>query len=478
MLSSSSSIIVNALLDAAHRRPDGWAVRDPDVSMSYPDLVARVEQEADGLATAGLAAGESVMITATHSVDYLVAYFACLHLACRLLPHEPEAPQAEAEREVARHAVRFTLRPGQAPARSRLAPTGAARSEGSQAPCVCLPTSGTSGLPKRAVHREERLLGNARAHAASIGLSERDTAMVSLSPAFGYCHTAQILAAVARAARLVFPPRPALPSELGAVLEAFGVTTTTMVPHQLGDPMLRALGRGGSLRQLVLGGSAVTDELTGRIREILPGTEYVQTWGMTEAGPRLTTWRSGRDSERPGSVGTALDGVEIVAANEDGTVPLAGLPAGFHAHPAELVVRTPYLMTGYLDAPEQTAQAVPADGVLRTGDLGRVDSDGYVYLTGRIKNLIDVGGKKVSPEEIEEVLLALPGVAQARVSAAADPRRGQQPAAEVVLEPGALLTGDEVRAYACSQLARHKWLKNIEIVEMIDRTRNGKIRRW
>ena len=474
----STSSIVNSLLSSVDRRPEGWAVRDPHAQLSYAELAAAVEREAAELVAAGLTAGDLVMTVATHSVDYLVTYFAAAHLGCRVLPWDSEAPTPEAEREIARYAVPFVLRPGPEPVSSRLTRTNAEPTHRVADAAVCLPTSGTSGLPKRAEHSPQRLLANARAHAESVHLSESDVCLVSLSPAFGYCHTAQILAVLDAGGRLVFPPRPALPGELGALVERWGVTTTTMVPHQLGEPMLRALGQGGTLRQLVLGGSAVGEQLARRVAQTLPDTELVQTWGMTEAGPRLTTWRSGRDGERLGSVGLALDGVQVVAAGPDGSVPLASVPADLRLAPGELVVRTPYLMRGYLDAPEATAAAIIAPDTLRTGDLGRVDGDGYVYLSGRAKNLIDVSGKKVSPEEIESVLLAMPGVAEVKVFGEPDPRRGQAPSAVVVAEPGAELTQAALRAYACEQLSRHKWPHRFEIVTRIDRTQNGKVRRW
>jgi len=481
MSSASSSAIVGVLERAAELRPDGWAVRDPGAARSYPDLLALVRREAADLAAAGLRPGGLLMVEAVHGVDYLVSYFAALSLGCHLVPCDPAATEAETRRESERYGVGFTLRcgPGRAGARLTRAPAAdrpQAERPHTGEPLVLLPTSGTGGLPKRAVHRESRLLANAVAHAGSVGLCPDDVCLVSLSPAFGYCHTAQILATVASGGRLVFPPRPALPGELGRIIEEHGVTTTTMVPHQLGGPMLRALGRGGSLRQLVLGGSPVGAALARSVAELLPQVEMVQTWGMTEAGPRLTTWRGGRDREHPGSVGLPLEGVRIIAADDLGRLGPPG--PDIRVHPGELVALTPYLMLGYLDSPEETEAALPAPGLLRTGDLGRVDPDGYVHVTGRVKNLIDVGGKKVAPEEIESVILAVPGVAEARVYAEEVPGRGERPAAQLVAAPGVDLDPVRVGELLRSQLARHKWPGRIDVVDHLDRTTNGKVRRW
>lgn len=482
---SSTSAIFRAVADAASAGGSDWSLRDPHRAVSIAELHALATARAGVLAEAGLGPGRLVLAEAAHSVDYLVSYLALLGLGCHLMPWDPAAGEAELEREVSRFGVEFVLRaaaPGAA-APPVPQPTGQLpRSAALPAePLVLLPTSGTGGLPKRAVHREAGLLGNARAHAASVQLTGQDTCLVSLSPAFGYCHTAQVLAALVTGGRLVLPPRPALPAELAALIERYRVTTTTMVPHQLSDAMLRALGSGGSLRQLVLGGSAVLPETAQRVRSALPGVELVQTWGMTEAGPRLTTWRSRRDQGKAACAGLPIDGVRIAAADADGRLPEGFGPPGLAAirfTAGELVATTPYLMWGYLDAPEETAAAVPQPGVLRTGDLGTVGEDGQVRIDGRLKNLIDVSGKKVAPEEIESVLLELPGVAEVRVVAEADARRGQQPVAYVVAGAHTPLDPRQVQAYVRARLARHKWLSRVELVERIDRTTTGKVRRW
>jgi long-chain acyl-CoA synthetase len=135
-------------------------------------------------------------------------------------------------------------------------------------------------------------------------------------------------------------------------------------------------------------------------------------------------------------------------------------------------------MVGYLNAPSETAAVLLAENVLRTGDVGRVDNDGYVYVDGRVKTLIDVSGKKVSPEEIETILLQIPGVAEARVVGEPDPLRGELPVAYVVPAAGTQIRQSEIGGILRGQLARYKWPKRIVVVDHLARTFNGKVRRW
>lgn len=469
------SPIVRTLVEAQDLRPGDWAVRDVETSLTYEQLVSRVSEEATGLAGAGAAPGALLLVEALNSVDYLVSYLGALQVGVHVLPLDPSATSAEVEREVQTYGVRFHLTPGRGPVRERLGRLGE--------PCqwtplasgrglISLSTSGTGGLPKRATFSQDRLLGNAAAHAQAVGLTSDDVCLVTLSPAFAYCHTAQILAALVTRGRLVFPPRPALPQEIGRVLAEFEVTTTTLVPHQLSDRMLAALRKGSRLRQLNVGSSPMSRALIERVMELLPRTELVHTWGMTEAGPRLTTWRSSRDRHKIGSVGLPIAGVSVLESDQQ-VDSSSGESAG-----RELFVRSPFVMDGYLGAPQETASILPEPNLVRTGDLGFVDDEGYVFLSGRLKNLIDVGGKKVSPEEIEAVLMSYPGVHGARVRPENSAQRGQEPVAEVLVAQGASVDAGALASYVRGQLSRHKWPRRIDIVCDMERTTNGKVRRW
>lgn len=477
--------IISALAAAAQVRPSGWAVRDRYRSLSYPELLESSLAHAADLASSGLEPGDLVMLESTHDVTYLVAYFAALYVGLDIMPCDPTAGVPEIEREISRYGARARLLPDPEAIRCDLRPDirlprkqssatgrGSASTERGR---VLLPTSGTGGLPKRAIHRADRLLGNAAAHAESVGLTGDDTTLITLSPAFGYCHTSQILAHLLVGGRIAFPPRPALPRDLAAAMDAAAATNTTMVPHLLGSAMLRALAGVRSLRQLSIGGSTVDVQALEQIGSALPGAELIQTWGMTECGPRLTTWRAGRDPLRPGCVGLPVAGVAIESRSLANGSDIAGPGT---AASGELYAHTPYAMLGYLDDAASDALVLPRADLVRTGDLGSVDTDGRVYIHGRLKNVIDVAGKKVSPEEIEAVVARLAEVEAVRVIGRQVPRRGQQPVATVVRKADSNLDADAVMAVVRENLAPHKWLREVEFVDRLETTTTGKIRRF
>ncbi|MGF1428975.1 class I adenylate-forming enzyme family protein [Kitasatospora sp. LaBMicrA B282] len=482
----SAHAILRALENAAGLRPQGWAVRDPAHALTYPELLESVRGDAAGLRAAGVRRGDLAMLESTHDTAYLTAYFAALSLGANVLPYDPAMGSAEIDREMARYGVGVRLVPHVAGTEvvrrqpdSGEVPSPSLSPSPSPSPCaeltsgglVLLSTSGTGGLPKRAVHSPDRLVRNAAAHASSVGLHRDDSTLLVLSPAFGYCHTSQILAHLLVGGRLVFPPRPAMPFDLVAAMRTGECTNTTMVPHLLGDAVVRALAGVPTLRQVALGGSAVTPEFLRRVTAGLPDVEVLQTWGMTECGPRLTTWRSTRDPLTPGCVGRPIDGVGV------GTRAAAG-PAGSAEDPVELYAHTPYAMLGYLSGSASESDVLVAPGVIRTGDLGRVDEDGLVHVRGRLKNLIDVAGKKVSAEELEQVVGAVAGVAAVRVLGRDDPRRGQRPVALVVAgRDDVPVTAEQIHEAVRTQLAPHKWLQDVVFVDRLERTVNGKIGR-
>jgi len=469
--------ILRALENAAGLRPEGWAVCDPARALTYPELVESVRADAATLRAAGVRRGDLAMVESTHDTAYLTAYFSALSIGVNVMPYDPAMGPAEIDREMARYGVAVRLVPHVAGTEvlRRQPDSGVVQpslcAELASGGLVLLSTSGTGGLPKRALHRPDRLVMNAAAHASSVGLDRDDTTLLILSPAFGYCHTSQILAHLLVGGRLVFPPRPAMPFDLVSAMRTGECTNTTMVPQLIGDVLIRALADVPTLRQVALGGSAVTPEFLRRVTAGLPDVEILQTWGMTECGPRLTTWRSNRDPLAQGCVGRPIDGVGV------GTRSAAG-PAGSAGDPVELYAHTPYAMLGYLSGSASEADVLVAPGLIRTGDLGRVDEDGLVYIQGRLKNLIDVAGKKVSAEELEQVVGAVDGVTAVRVLGRDDPRRGQRPVALVVAErDDVMVTAEQIHEAVRTQLAPHKWLQDVVFVDSLERTVNGKIGR-
>jgi acyl-CoA synthetase (AMP-forming)/AMP-acid ligase II len=196
------------------------------------------------------------------------------------------------------------------------------------------------------------------------------------------------------------------------------------------------------------------------------GVALVDAYGMTEAAHQIASTPLGM--RKPGSVGVAA-GTEIAILDTAGHA----LPAGVEG---EIAIRGPSVMRGYEDAPESDREAF-AGSWLKTGDLGRLDGDGYLYITGRLKEIINRAGTKISPLEVEEALLAHPAVKDAAAFAVPHHELGEEPGAVAVLRAGATATERELRAFAAQRLADFKVPRHVSIVAEIPRTPTGKPRR-
>lgn len=224
---------------------------------------------------------------------------------------------------------------------------------------------------------------------------------------------------------------------------------------------------GGSLKSLKLA-IAGGEPLPRNIAQAFAAKfamELMEGYGLTETSPVVSTnvpW-----ANRVGSVGRPLPGVTVSAVDEQGR----GLPAGMDG---ELHIGGAGVMKGYFNKPEATALAL-AGGVMHTGDIGHVDADGYIFITGRAKEMLIVGGENVFPREIEDVLIRHPAVAEAAVVGSPDPLRGEVPVAFVVLQADANSDSNELRSFCRERLAGYKAPREVRIVMEMPRGPTGKV---
>lgn len=194
----------------------------------------------------------------------------------------------------------------------------------------------------------------------------------------------------------------------------------------------------------------------------------IESYGMTEAAHQMASNPLPPMARKPGSVGTAA-GPEVAIMNEAGDV----LPQG---EVGEIVIRGANVTAGYACNPEANATAF-TDGWFRTGDQGRLDDEGYVFITGRLKEIINRGGEKISPREVDEALLDHPDVAQAVVFGIPHPKLGEEIAAAVVLTSGGQATEKDLRSFVAERLADFKTPRKIVILDEIPKGPTGKIQR-
>jgi fatty-acyl-CoA synthase len=220
-----------------------------------------------------------------------------------------------------------------------------------------------------------------------------------------------------------------------------------------------------SLRMLSCGGSPVPAPLIAAYQA--RGLTFLQGYGMTEAAPGVLFLDAEHSVSKAGSAGVPHFFSDVRVVRPDLS------PAGV-GETGEVIVRGPHVMPGYWGLPEETAAAF-SDGWFRTGDAARTDSDGYVTIVDRLKDMIISGGENIYPAEVEEALLAHPDIVECAVIGMADEKWGEVCRAVVVARQGASLDPEEVLASLAGRLAKYKIPKSVVVVEALPRTASGKV---
>lgn len=333
---------------------------------------------------------------------------------------------------------------------------------------LILYTSGTTGHPKGArlthfnIHFFSQLL------ARDLWRLRADDVVLMAAPPAHIFGQAILNVSCAAGARVHLLPR----FDVGAFLNAIDsehVTFFAGVPalaqHLLRSPLVQ--GRGlGTVRLVMLAGAPLDTELVHDFRTRF-GVQLITGYGMTEAVPLTFLTEDMIDRAPAGSVGRTVWGTRVRIVNEAGDP----VPRG---EPGEIVARGPQVFSGYHNRPDDTA-AVWHDGWLRTGDVGRLDEDGYLFILERLKDMIKRSGYSVYPAEIERVLQAHHAVAEAAVVGVPDPVIGEEVKAFVALKPGLLTSADELIRHCRAALAPYKVPRVIEFRDSLPHNATGKI---
>lgn len=314
-------------------------------------------------------------------------------------------------------------------------------------------TGGTTGRAKGVMQSHTNLYANSMAILSQWDLRINDT-YIATGPMFHSGTSSRIFKAPFMGMHIVLMPRFST-GALMQLIERHRVTVAQFVPTMLAmmldDPDFRSHDT-SSLRLITYGAAPMPPELLIRTMKAFPGVRFGQGFGMTEAAP-MVTMMSAEDyddptSRRLNSVGRTVPFVDIRVVDENRNP----LPVG---QIGELVFRGPNIMLGYWRQPEQTA-AVMEDNWYHSGDAGYIDADGYVYLSGRIKDMIITGGENVYPIEVEQVLDAHPAVRQAAVIGTPDPKWGERVHAVIELFPGQTVDSADLIAFCRTRLAHYK----------------------
>jgi long-chain acyl-CoA synthetase len=337
------------------------------------------------------------------------------------------------------------------------------------ATAVLIYTSGTSGRPKGVQLTEANIAANVTQCAEWGAVTARDVFLGVLPQFHSFGLTVLTLLPLATGGRAVYAAQ-FRPRHILDLVRKYRPTGFVGIPAMYNALLTYRHARPDdfrSFRYLIAGG----EPLPSRLREAFEqrfGITICQGYGLTETGPVLN-WLRPQD-HRPESVGKPLPGVEEVIVDAAGR-PLPADEVG------EIRVRGPNVMKGYFKLPEANRKAFDEAGFFRTGDLGRFDAAGNLFITGRISDLIIVAGENVYPGEVEEVINAFPGVADSSVVGMPDSSRGQVPAAFVEPEAGAAVDEGAVRAWCRERLAPYKVPRVVRVIEKLPRTATGKVAR-
>lgn len=500
--------IAARVADVVRRHPQRVAIVADDRRIRYAEFWDEARNFAQALRARGLRKGERVAILLPNRIEAAVACYGCWLAGGIAAPLNAQARARDFEAWLrhcdARHIVyehshgdaveaisKVDASGGHAPverwpigADRPLCPQDAASASASDIDtdfdakgiaaddaALILYTSGTTGAPKGVTLTHGNLLANASAVVRYLELSEHDSVLSIL--AFYYAYGASVLhthllsgGCVVLAQNLLFPHLlmdtiareritgfSGVPSTYALLLER-----VKLVDYDL-----------SSLRYLTQAGGAMSATLTRRLRNALPDARLFVMYGQTEATSRLTWLPPERLDEKIGSVGIPVDGVELRIECEDGR-------AADLYEPGEVWVRGANVMHGYWNNPEASA-SVLRGGWLRTGDMGHLDADGFLYLDGRRCDMIKTGAHRVHPNDIEDVIHEVPGVSEVAVVGIDDTVLGQVIKAFIVA-PGLPLNSENmIKAHCRERLASYKIPREIEFVSTLPRTASGKVRR-
>jgi malonyl-CoA/methylmalonyl-CoA synthetase len=484
---------------AAREQPQRTFLKTPaGAELSYAGLRDRSGRFAQALMRRGVEAGDRVAVQVDKSADAVLLYIACLRAGAVFVPiniantpNEVEYFLCDSQPRVAivrpsdlgmlRAAASRAAVPwletlgddGDGTLHELAAGTGGERAMPDNldpsAPAAIVYTSGTTGRSKGAVISRGNLASNAETLVAAWQFTNRDVLLHALPLFHIHGLFAAINTVLASASSLLLLPR----FDADAVLDQLRQATVFMgVPtyytRMLQLPQLDRNAAAG-MRLFVSGSAPLLAETHGEFLR-RTGHAILERYGMTET--LMNTSNPYIGVRRPGSVGPPLPGVKIRTVD----AATGAIESGADVTGA-LEIRGPNVFCGYWRDPEKTRSEFTADGWFKTGDLGRVDRDGYVYIVGRAKDLVISGGYNVYPKEVETELDAVPGVLESAVFGVPHPDFGEGVTAVIVLQAGAVISESGIIDSLAGRLARYKVPKRILIVDELPRNAMGKVQK-
>jgi len=481
------------LVASKDRLGDHIALRCDDLQFTYAEFDAAAARVATLLERAGVQPGDRVGLMLPNTPAFAIAFYGIMYRGAVAVPMNPLLKSREvayylsnsgAKALFATPAFADEATAGAAEVRARCwvvddarlmeliadLPEHAPVERGDDDVAVILHTSGTTGKPKGAMLTHSNLIQNCEVSMRTLVETGPDDVVMGCLPLFHvFGLTCGLNGSVLAGAMLTLIPRFD-PRKAVEVIERDGVTVFEGVPTMysallsVADQATPQAMR--SLRTCVSGGAALPVQVLTDFEKAF-GCAVLEGYGLSESSPAAAFNHPDRE-RKAGSIGTPIEGVEMRVVDLDGVE----VPQG---EAGQIQIRGHNVMKGYWNLPDATKETITADGWLNTGDVGRVDEDGYFYIVDRTKDMIIRGGYNVYPREIEEVLYEHPAVAEAAVIGIPHDSLGEEVGAAVALKKGETATAEELRDYVKARVAAYKYPRLVWLVDALPKGPTGKL---
>ncbi|HWF50041.1 MAG TPA: long-chain fatty acid--CoA ligase [Solirubrobacteraceae bacterium] len=483
--------LASILTDSAARDPDRVAVKLDGVEVTYGLLDGATALMAGLLAEKGVGPGDRVGIMLPNVPYFAVCYYGALRAGAVVVPMNVLLKQREvafyvrdsgAKLLLAWHGFAQDAQAGAQAAGAECVPVAPGEFEqllGTASPrpevadtddsdtAVILYTSGTTGTPKGAELTHDNLKCNCEIARGLFGLGAEAVTLGALPLFHSFGQTCGLNATIAGGGMLTLIPRFD-PAKALEIIERDHVSVFEGVPTMY-NAMLHCPDASSydtsTLEVCASGGAAMPVEVMHGFGEKF-GCKVLEGYGLSETSPVASFNHPDRE-RKPGSIGTPVAGVEMKVVDDEGL----DLPTG---EVGEIVIRGHNVMKGYWNRPDATDEAI-RDGWFHSGDLAKVDEDGYFFIVDRKKDMIIRGGYNVYPREIEEVLYEHPAVREVAVLGIPHDELGEEIGAAVALKDGAEVTTDELRQHVKGQVAAYKYPRRVWLVDDLPKGPTGKI---
>ncbi len=491
--------IIDLLINSVEAEPDRIAMRSGRTEISYKQLLSDVVSLSEQLKRAGCTGGVKVAIALGNSFEYLTSFFAVsaadgiiLPLSNRMTPYETAEYMKRADvsilitNESYGHRLSAAISDinnitvfyaqydtdGDLDIELKKSCDCTTDEQNSDVALFVL-TSGTAGRPKIVMLTDNNLISNMTDYRTLMNFAVYNVAYCALSFHHIYCICAQILTHISLADTFIITDTPFFVKDFLQAVEERHVTITAFVPYMamlLADYPEPNEFKTESLKYVTLSGSKTPESTYNLLREKYGTTQFINTYGMSEAGSRISIASPQPQRFPVESVGRPIPSVNVKIIDGEGNTLAADCPG-------EICVKSSGVMKGYYKQPDLTARTI-INGRLRTGDIGKIDKNGNLFILGRIKDTIISGGENLSPAEIEECLGRHPAVLEAAVIGQQHKLLQEVPYAFIVKKnTNEKLTPIEIIEFCKNKLSGPKIPKSVQFLERLPRLGTAKIDR-